>query len=316
MNQEDIVELIINSDIEADYQSLSLSGTMIRSNKYLYPVGSGFDIGCGLGVFKTNINLDQINIKDLFNVKSPFGIRRQKYKLYSKKIDTSTEIGKILCEEKLGDIETGNHFIEIRTCEGNIYIVIHSGISECMKMYFAQHIIKFFKEFNSENLDADNTYAIKIPKNNEKSKSYINEVQITNQFAEDNRKYIAYKIAEKLGGKVISSFDSSHEYIKIDCDDIIHCNGTQEFKDRDGIMLALILSGFERDNYIVEMIGEVDYINHGTVMLKNNINGERVYSSFEEIIEMEQLRNVKPIYKLSPICGCKKGKSGYEYCIL
>ena len=72
----------------------------------------------------------------------------------------------------------------------------------------------------------------------------------------------------------------------------------------------------ERDNYIVEMIGNIDYINHGTVMLKNNISGERIYSSFEELIKMEQLRNVKPIYKLSPICGCKKGKGEYEYRVL
>lgn len=133
--QLDITTVEVNSDIEYDYNSFSLSGVKIESDRYIYPAALGFDLGCGVGVFKLqNCNREKLN-RISKTTKSAFGIcNKEKVvsKLQSKQYCILLQ--NIIGETCLGDIESGNHFIEIQAnSKQEYFIVIHSGISESMK---------------------------------------------------------------------------------------------------------------------------------------------------------------------------------------
>ena len=45
MKQEDISDMIVMDDVESDSTSFSVSGTMLRSEKYLYPTAGDLILG-------------------------------------------------------------------------------------------------------------------------------------------------------------------------------------------------------------------------------------------------------------------------------
>jgi tRNA-splicing ligase RtcB len=115
-------------------------GGVVNSNGFIFPSFIGFDIGCGMGSYKLNLNIKdkEFTSLDLEKLKSriieliPIGMnkfsRTQKYE----KRDFSNDDTKLIFDQtwtyQVGTLGGGNHFIEIGVDkEGYLNITIHSG---------------------------------------------------------------------------------------------------------------------------------------------------------------------------------------------
>lgn len=229
--QKDITELIVMDDVENDYTSFSLSGIMLRSQKYLYPTAGGFDLGCGVGCFFTDISEDSVkNFTEHFYRNSPYALRRRKFILYT----NIHKLKSIFCdgfaESMLGDVVIGNHFVEIRSCDGKIVILVHSGIPENMRWKYIEYFISIVKEKNPSILSSDNSYLMKVDKNSNEAKIILEISEDANLFACINRKYIAERIVKKMNGSIVFEINSSHEFIEQDNTGVVHCFGVQKYR--------------------------------------------------------------------------------------
>lgn len=312
MKQEDIVEFVMNLDIEYDYECLALSGLMIGSRTNLYPIAGGFDLGCGVGLFVTDIDIEHVNMKPFLHRSSPYGIRVEKMK---QKYKFKSEFGAYFSQCNLGEIEEGNHFVEMREYEGKLAILIHSGVPVDIKWEYASYFISLAKK-KPELLKANNAYVVQLKKDSVEARNVLDISSDANLYASMNRRYIAKQILQKLKGNIVFEIDNSHEFIEMDKGVIIHCFGVQKYKKINQKDIAVILSGAEYNNYIVERIGNGKYLNHGTPIKQYEKNGKRIYSSLEEIILDDS--NTSYIVKgvCNPICVCKRKGTVYEYTIL
>ncbi|QSX05001.1 RtcB family protein [Sedimentibacter sp. zth1] len=309
-NQQDIKKIILNCDLEPDYESLTLTGTMICSDTFVYPFAAGFDLGCGLGLFLTDLNKNDIKQLKLEET-SPFGIRKSKYTNHSNS-NNQTVIGKSIMNEYLGQVETGNHFVEIRLLNNKICILVHSGLPKRIKNLFAMELIDLVKKYNPNIMQSENSYEFKLNKNSFEAINLIKAIEEANNFTRINRQYIAKKIVKSMNGKIIDYIDASHEYIKFNNENIIHCHGTQEYVKKLNNYIAVVLSGSSSPNYVVKKNNDIEYINHGTILKSINCNGERNYSSFEELSD-DNATNFRSLYKLIPLYCCKRRAKKYVY---
>ncbi len=313
MKQEDISDMIVMDDVESDSTSFSVSGTMLRSEKYLYPTAGGFDLGCGVGCFFTNILVRNVKFENLIHKSSPYGLRRCRFKLYSNADELKSIFSNDFEESMLGDIVTGNHFVELRNYNERIAIFVHSGVTEEMKWKYAEHFIKIVKQTAAHVLESDNSYLVRLDKDSKEATIILEISEDANLFAQRNRKYIAEQIAKRLNGTIISEIDCSHEFIERDGNDIIHCFGVQKYQEIEGIEKAIILSGASEVNYIVRRTGNSKFINHGTPLIHIDRDGKRIYAALEDSIKEGQIKDYKIEAKCKTFCGCKKGINEYEY---
>lgn len=313
MDQEDISEMIVMEDVENDYTSFSISGTMLRSNKYLYPAAGGFDLGCGVGCFFTDIPVVNINYENLIYKNSLYGLRRRRFSLYSN-VDELNSIFKSDFEEAmLGDVVTGNHFVELRDYNNKIAVLVHSGVTEDMKWQYAGHFIAIVKQTCPHILESDNSYRMRLDKDSKEAEIILEISKDANLFSKINRKYIAEQVTKKLNGTIISEIDCSHEFIERYDNDIIHCFGVQKYQKIEDIDKAIILSGPSEDNYIVTRVGDNKFLNHGTPLIDVNEDGKRRYAALEDSMKDGQIKDYRIEGACKPLCGCKKGTNKYEY---
>ncbi|MDD2477273.1 MAG: RtcB family protein [Dysgonamonadaceae bacterium] len=313
--QKDITELIVMDDVENDYTSFSLSGIMLRSQKYLYPTAGGFDLGCGVGCFFTDIPESNVKFTEFFYKNSPYALRRRKFSLYNNTHKLTSIFSDGFAESMLGDVVTGNHFVEIRRCDGKIVILIHSGIPENMKWRYIEYFISIVKQKNPSILSSDNSYLMKVDKYSNEAGIILEISKDANLFACINRKYIAERIVEKMNGSIVFEINSSHEFIEQDDTCVVHCLGVQKYHHFKGKEMAVILSGPSRINYIVTKVGSRKYINHGTPLISVDMEGKRKYASLEAVMQSEQSKDYEIEKKCSPLYMCKKKAGIYEYSV-
>lgn len=154
-------------------------------------------------------------------------------------------------ERSLGTLGGGNHFIEVDADEdGGKYLIIHTGsrnlgyqvadyyqrlaIDICSgkdKMFEEkQQIIREYKAEGRKNeiqralKNLEKHYAHLKPSmprdlcflTGEYKDDYLHDMRICQQFAVANRDYIAKIILKHLGGRVLSEFETVHNYINFD----------------------------------------------------------------------------------------------------
>lgn len=314
--QDDIVRIDINSDIEYDQGSFSISGLKIESKKFIYPAALGFDVGCGVGVYRLCGFSDEKLQEMHCTIKSIFGIRRKK---------TSEELcyeenhlfqfQKVMNKAYYGEIETGNHFAEIlKDKKNNYFLMIHSGISEILREQFEILFINFYRKYVTEDPYGYNGYIVKIPCNSGEGKIFCKICEMANKWAARNRNYIAQKVGECIGCSVEYYLDTSHEYLEFWNESIIHSNGVQKLIDVNGKKLGSIISGNGCNTYLICGKHDNTYINHGTKLKMKTANGDRLYGDVAELMKDPEIRGkIDVINILMPIVNCKKVGGCYEY---
>lgn len=310
-NSDDIIDLQIMSDLE--YSDFSLSGLKFKSNSYFYPIACGFDVGCGVSVFKTTIKRDILSyIGFRRSQNTPFGIKKTNYIA-----NETSNLTLLQSRFSLGMFEIGNHFIEIRKKKGdeNLYLIIHSGITEDVKLYFMRKYLLLYKKYLGALTDTCvNGYELKIPLHNEDALSLIKDFELAINYALVNRKYLAENIAKNLSGKITEIIDSPHDFITIDNDGVTFSHGVQKFTLYNNDLIAYVISGADTANYFVKTISNDQWINHGSSLQTIDYKGNRHYSDFAELlINQDFMNTIKPIYCLEPIIGCKRRGNHYEY---
>ena len=301
--QNNIDKIIINNDIEFDYGCLALSGIVIKIEEKLYPIAGGFDLVCGVGMYISDIKVSEQIIDTLdFSYKNPFGIKKDKYKLKNEKTCFN-----FIKDIYVGDIEKGNHFIEIRDFKGKLVVIIHCGMSEIMRAEFSTYFFKELRKYDANIIKTFNPYLFSVNSKSNSGKSFLSISDEANNYAKTNRKYIAKQIISRLDGRIINEIDNSHEFIKKDSQYIIHSFGSQKYKEINGKKLAVILGGREMSNYLVEKIDGENYICHGIpIDTKNNMK--------KYFIEEEKKNRYRLKEEIVPIVNCKRNESGeYEY---
>ena len=184
-------------------------------------------------------------------------------------------------------IRIGNHFIEIRKKKGdeNLYLIIHSGITEDVKLYFMRKYLLLYKKYLGPLTD-----------------TCVNGFELAINYALVNRKYLAENIAKNLSGEITEIIDSPHDFITIDNDGVTFSHGVQKFTLYNNDVIAYVISGADTANYFVKTISNDQWINHGSSLQTIDYKGNRHYSDFAELlINQDFMNTIKPIYCLEPI---------------
>lgn len=201
-------------------------GTTMYVRDKVCPNLVGVDIGCGVLYAKTNISFED-RLDELDSVIRrfiPYGMNAHKQKVeydFSKLRCYNKGLNKAerkLANKSLGTLGGGNHFIEAYEDGG---IAIHSGsrnIGLSVAEYYQnlaieKTAIKYGEENKSKkgySFNKDLCYLT-----GQDMKDYLNDVEVMQKFADDNRKRILKTIMEKMGGKVLSEVNSIHNYIDV-----------------------------------------------------------------------------------------------------
>lgn len=256
---------------------------------------------------------------------------------------------------------TGNHFIELdKDDEGKIYLVIHSGSRNLGGQIFKYYqdlaykrcnsskeeklaLIKRLKEEGREKEIQSELEKISKPEikksmcwlEGKDLEDYIHDSLMANKFSHYNKEYLAHKILDKMGIKIISSFESIHNYV--DEEGIIR-KGAISSKKGELIYVALSM---KEGGLICEGLSNEDYLcsaPHGAGRLmsrkeaKENVSIEefeksmkgiysstinkdtideapQAYKKLEHILPMLEptakvLKHIKPIYNYKEAETC------------
>lgn len=216
-----VVESVALPDLHAGIKSPI--GIVLKTYKKIYPHIIGNDIGCGMGLFKTEISLKQYNqkrfINKLNNINNLCDIET---------INPYDEISPIF---DLGTIGSGNHFAEFQIINKiedtkqidklnikntDILILIHSG-----SRGYGQKILNEYIDFSG------------IPYESEKAEEYMNKHNNAILWAERNRKIVAQKLVNYLGfqKECKTLIENKHNFLEKREDFFIHRKGAVSTED-------------------------------------------------------------------------------------
>lgn len=206
------------------------------------------DIGCGMLVTKFDtlpLTLEQVD--DIVKRNIPMGMNSRQ----SIVVDFTSELDKAVCKEafdvrqvnkSIGSLGGGNHFIEIDKDEdGKFYLVIHTGSRNFGKrvaefyqnkaidyhskkgLKSKQDIVNELKSKGLQHLIADELKKRNAIANEALTylegdlfDAYLNDMQIAQKMASENRKAIADILCRCMHIKAEEQFETIHNYIEID----------------------------------------------------------------------------------------------------
>ena len=223
-------------------------GTTMTITDKVVPNMVGVDLGCGMLTTKfTPFQLDMANVDKVIKNNIPMG----KNSRDSVVCDFTNELNKLwFCKKdidfkkvnlSIGSLGGGNHFIEIdKDDNGNYYLVIHTGsrnfglrvcnfyqnkaieyhkklgvkttkeIVDELKAKGQEHLISSELAKNKANVGFGLAYL-----EGEMFNAYLNDMQIAQKMASENRKTIADIICRCLHIKPTEQFETIHNYIDI-----------------------------------------------------------------------------------------------------
>ena len=223
-------------------------GTTITLKDKVVPNHVGVDIGCGLKVVQLKekeIDFDRLDKVIRAHVPSGNEIHETIRDINTVNIEDFKAKNLLSTErtnKSLGTLGGGNHFIEVsQDDEGFLYLTIHTG-SRYVGTKIAQHYQNLaYKELKKIDVDsvinqlklegrhteiAATIKQMKIISPEIKKDlayleggsfdDYIHDMKLTQQYAVDNRKYIAKAIIENMGLTAADQFDTIHNYIDTD----------------------------------------------------------------------------------------------------
>lgn len=223
-------------------------GTTMTINKYVVPNLVGVDIGCGMYV--ENIGHREIDFEKLEkvinkHVPSGFSVRQTEHK-FARYID----LKQLKCFDKIKNIDRiyqsigtlggGNHFIEVNQSKHGIFLVIHSGsrnLGHQVCSYYQNLAIESIKEKQNAQIrlasiaqppQKREEYFKEIRKKfdgfdynlayleGQNLRDYLHDMNIVQEFADLNRKTIAYEIVTNMDWEYDGiRFSTIHNYIDL-----------------------------------------------------------------------------------------------------
>lgn len=221
-------------------------GTTMTITDKIVPNLVGVDIGCGMLVTEFKGDLDFKKLDEVIAKYVPSGFdKRDKEHKFADTIDYAKikcpVINEQLARHSLGTLGGGNHFIEVNISPDGkkTYLVIHSG-SRHLGLEVANYYQKKAQE-NHPELPKDLAYC-----DDSLFTNYLNDMEITQEFAARNREAMADEIANHMGWDIESQFCTIHNYI--DTKEMIMRKGAVSAKNgelliipinmRDGSILA------------------------------------------------------------------------------
>ncbi len=231
-------------------------GAAFIAEGWLYPQLVGNDIGCGMGLWKTDLKLHKLNmdkwVSKLNNLDLPWDGNitawLQHYEAEHSDFDNS-----------LGTIGGGNHFAELMSLEASIdqgacdklkldkkifYLLVHSGSRGLGEHILHNHIDSYGKQ----GLQEDSLAAI----------NYIDAHDKAVKWAEANRSLIAHRFLSSLHGDGKKIINVNHNAVLPQ-----YISGKKYWLHRKGASSAtegmVIIPGSRGDlSYLVQPIGSQD----------------------------------------------------------
>lgn len=205
-------------------------GGVIAAENVIIPNAVGVDIGCGMAYTETNIKVDQIKdittgngnlieamVGDIMrNIPVGFAHHKTVMPCYTldnalEEMDLYEQDGELLGQLdagyfQIGTLGGGNHFIELQEADdGTLAVMLHSG-----SRHFGKSVCDYFhhkaRELNRKwySQVPDEYRLAFLPADSEEGKQYLNWMQLSMDYAKENREkmMLAVKaILEKWIGK-------------------------------------------------------------------------------------------------------------------
>lgn len=200
-------------------------GFTMKMNNYIVPSIIGVDIGCGIEAYnlgkQKKLKLDRLD--KFINSNIPHGTATRSEALEEPKwiypLSEKIGIGYKYISTSLGTLGGGNHFIELdRDDDQNIWLVIHTGsrgLGYEVAKYHQSKAKEYMKKLNIGSAYGGLEYLVL----DEGGREYIEDMQLTQRFAELNRKLIAMLIIEEFFKQELSGIEvikSIHNYINLE----------------------------------------------------------------------------------------------------
>lgn len=251
-NLPEVIKAVGLPDLHAGKNPI---GMVLKTENIIYPHLIGNDIGCGMGLFKTGINIGKYNEKRW--------ISRLNHIRELSDIETVNPYNEESPIRDFGTIGGGNHFAEFQQAEeiflpeefsllelpeNEIALLVHSG-----SRGYGQEIFAEFVNFQGYTAES------------EEAKAYFELHEDALKWARRNRTAVANKLIEWLGysSEIISVIDLFHNFISRQGNTFIHRKGAVSAKDG----LAVIPGSRGSLTYIVKPAEDcsaaLDSLSHG-----------------------------------------------------
>ncbi|MBR2984320.1 MAG: RtcB family protein [Clostridia bacterium] len=243
--------------------------TMALKDKVV-PNMVGVDIGCGMYLCQLQEKeIDYAMLDSAIRSKVPSGNTNHKKPIEEaerfnfENLRCFEGINVINAKRCLGTLGGGNHFIEVdRDSDGTLYLVIHTG-SRNLGAGVAEFYQKRGYQVLSQKLEEKYNVLLEKAKNEEEREKilrekeeekasvlpheayvegqlfedYIQDMKITQEFADLNRKIIANRLIDALGLHVVESFTTTHNYI--DMDEMVLRKGAVSAKKGEKLLIPI-----------------------------------------------------------------------------
>jgi RNA-splicing ligase RtcB len=204
-------------------------GFTMTFNNYIIPNIIGVDIGCGIEAYKigkVEVDLDRFDMFVKENIPSGRSVHSNILNSSSPELDRLIE--KVAAEDyqriisSIGTLGGGNHFLELdKDNELNIWLVVHSGsrnfgLKVC---YYHQNKAKAYIKNKFKGAGA--YHGMEFMPFEEGGAEYLEDMQIAQKYAFQNRTAMCRTIIEDFFNKVLT-----------DCDHISSIHNYFNFKDK------------------------------------------------------------------------------------
>lgn len=245
-------------------------GTVIKVGKRVVPNTVGVDIGCGMLVAKfKGITLNLPQLDDVINKLIPSGFNIHESPVVEFKplqhLHCIKTIDLCQAQRAIGTLGGGNHFIEANIDEeGNTYIVIHSGSRNLGLRVCKYHQEKAVKgmtdnssqvreligQMKAEGREREISEVIKTivkPKvknelaylSGESLAEYLHDMTIAQDYAKLNRDTMLSIICRAMNITPDSVFQTIHNYIECDGEEIILRKGAVSAKAGETLIIPM-----------------------------------------------------------------------------
>lgn len=303
-------------------------GGVIALEDTVIPNAVGVDIGCGMAFVETNVSKDRLSIRDCETLvnrimsKIPTGFEHHKVKQSSPCLDRHRKTLEASILELTSEIESGyyqagtlgggNHFIELQYDENDkLCIMVHSG-SRNFGYKVAQYFNKVAKQLNkgSKCQVPEHFDLAYLPCDSKQGKQYIEWMNISLDFAEENRLKMLNTVKEVLSNIIdnidfVNEVNAHHNYAAYET----HF-GKRVWVHRKGAINAelgqtgIIPGAMGSYSYIVKGLGNKDSFNscsHGAGRVIGRKAAKRKYSVEEVMHDIKKNNVVLGVRKKSDI---------------
>uniref|UniRef100_UPI004056F549 RtcB family protein n=1 Tax=Agathobacter sp. TaxID=2021311 RepID=UPI004056F549 len=178
----------------------------------------GIDIGCGITLArlkKKKVEFQKLDTIIRENVPAGFSIRKKAHRFGMEfdfmRLRCHKAVNIQKAQLSIGTLGGGNHFLELdKDKEENLYVAIHSGSRHLGKEVTEHYLNKGQKYLKKKGIviPYELTYL-----EGELKESYLQDLQVVQDFANQNRKAILDELAKGMKWKVVEEHSVVHNYV-------------------------------------------------------------------------------------------------------